>query len=169
LSVTDFSADAKTPPDDLVHSVIQGTRQSGVNVPALASLDRLSAQSENSGLAGATLPSGVSTSDALSTAAILTTDSTNQAPYISDFYCINDFGTWWTLTGYVTDADDPVEGDVITFGGVLAEYNLTTTVDVDGVFCLSVSLHGLHSGIATAQTSDPHGALSNVAMYWIIG
>ena len=93
--------------------------------------------------------------------------SAQDPPEIGDFYAINDIGDYWTLTGVVTDYDDPVEGDVVTFGGVLAGYNLTTTVDADGVFWLTAELPGLQDGIATAETSDPDGAVSDEAWTWI--
>jgi autotransporter-associated beta strand protein len=93
----------------------------------------------------------------------------SNAPVISNFYCINDFSDFWTLTGTVTDNDDPVEGDIVTIGGVLASYHLTATVGADGVFSVTVDgLPGLESGTGTAQTTDPHGVLSNIACYWII-
>jgi autotransporter-associated beta strand protein len=90
------------------------------------------------------------------------------APAISNFYCISEYADIWTLTGTVTDKDDPIAGYTITFGGVLAGYNLTTTVGADGVFTLTVELHGLQSGTGTAQTPDPHGVLSNNAGCWIM-
>ena len=52
---------------------------------------------------------------------------------------------------------------MVTFGGVLASYNLTATVGADGVFSVTVELVGLQDGTATAQTTDPHGVLSNLA------
>jgi autotransporter-associated beta strand protein len=90
------------------------------------------------------------------------------APAIIEFYCISEYADIWTLTGIVVDYDDPVEGDVVTFGGVLAGYNLTATARKDGVFTLTVELHGLQEGTGTAQTSDPHGVLSNLACEWVI-
>jgi hypothetical protein len=93
--------------------------------------------------------------------------SANEPPEIGDFYCITDIGDYWTLTGVVVDYDDSVAGDVVTFGGVLAGYNLTTTVDADGTFWLTVELPGLHGGIATAEAFDPHGAVSDEALDWI--
>ena len=84
-------------------------------------------------------------------------------PAIIEFYCINDVADIWTLTGIVVDYDDPVEGFMVMFGGVLAGYNLSATVDADGVFTLTVELHGLQEGTGTAQTFDPHGVLSDVA------
>ena len=92
----------------------------------------------------------------------------SSAPVISNFYCINDVEDCWTLSGTATDTDDPVQGDVVTFGGVLASYNLTATVGADGVFSISVELDGLQEGTGTAQTTDPHGVLSNVAGCWVI-
>jgi hypothetical protein len=99
---------------------------------------------------------------------VIPTSLPNIAPIISNFYCINDYAEIWTLTGTVTDFDDPVLGDTIVFGGVLAGHNLTATVGTDGVFCLTAELRGLQEGTGTAQTSDPHGALSNLAEDWVI-
>jgi autotransporter-associated beta strand protein len=90
------------------------------------------------------------------------------APVISNFYCINEISDFWTLTGTVTDRDDPVKGDIVTFGGVLASYNLKATVGVDGVFDFTVEIRYLQEGTATAQTTDPHGVLSNLAVDWVI-
>ena len=92
----------------------------------------------------------------------------SDAPVISNFYCINEVASFWTLTGTVTDTDDDVEGDIVRFGGVLAGYNLTATVGADGVFCVTVELVGLQEGTGTAQTSDPYGVLSNPVGYWLI-
>jgi hypothetical protein len=92
----------------------------------------------------------------------------NQAPVISDFYGISEPGGLWTFYGTVTDVDDPVQGMVVDFGGVLANFSLTATVQADGTFSITQAFAGLESGGATAQTQDPHGALSNVAWYEII-
>jgi autotransporter-associated beta strand protein len=89
-------------------------------------------------------------------------------PWINDFCCINDAGDTWTLTGVVIDNVDPVAGDIVNFGGVLAGYNLSTTVQSNGGFSLTVELHGLQQGTGTAQTADPDGIQSNIASYWII-
>jgi len=92
----------------------------------------------------------------------------SKAPFISNFYCISEYDDFWTLTGTVTDNDDPVAGFTIRFGGVLAGYNLSATTEVGGVFLVTVELQGLQMGTGTAQTTDPHGVLSNVASYWLI-
>jgi autotransporter-associated beta strand protein len=92
----------------------------------------------------------------------------SQTPNIRNFLCVNDFADMWTLTGTVTDRDDLVKGDVITFGGVFAGFNLTATVEADGTFSLTAELHGLQTGEGTAQTTDPHGVLSNLASCWIV-
>ena len=161
LTLTDFFADAETPSEDLVYSIVQNSN------PLL--FDSLEIDSGDLTLMFA---NGV-TGDALIT--IRATDSVglivdttlatyvSTAPVISDFTCINEIGDIWTFTGDVSDYDDAVEGYVVTFGGVLASYNLTTTVDEDGVFSLTVELVGLQGGTATAQTIDPHGVLSDLA------
>jgi hypothetical protein len=89
-------------------------------------------------------------------------------PPVLDLLCANDIANFWTLSGEVSDPDDPVQGDVITFGGVLAGYHLTTTAAIDGSYELTVELIGVQQGFATAQTCDPHGVLSNLAMDYIM-
>lgn len=108
--------------------------------------------------------------------AVTTAAPISAAPVIHNFLCINDAGDMWTFTGTVTDADDPVQGDVVVFGTIMAITNstppdgwkLTTTVGADGTFSLTVELDDLQTGTVTAQTSDPHGVLSNLACDWIV-
>ncbi len=92
----------------------------------------------------------------------------NDAPVISDFGGTEGWGDYWTFSGVVTDVDDDVEGMIVTFGGVLASYNVTATVDADGTFSLTDEFPGLQGGIVTAQTEDDEGLESNVAQYLII-
>jgi len=88
----------------------------------------------------------------------------NAAPVVNDFYVIyDDISNTWTMTGTVTDVDDSVEGYVVTFGAVLGGRGLSAVVDVDGVFCVTYEITDLENGTATAQTVDPHDALSNLA------
>jgi hypothetical protein len=91
----------------------------------------------------------------------------NEPPVISGFTAILELGDLWTFEGTVTDVDDPVEGMVVNFGGVLASFNVTATVEADGTFSLTREFLGLQSGTASAQTQDPHGAYSNEACYVI--
>ena len=95
------------------------------------------------------------------------TPPANAPPVISDFIAINELGDLWTFQGTVTDVNDPVQGMVVHFGGVLASFNVTATVEANGTFSLTREFSGLQSGTATAQTQDPHGALSNEAWYVI--
>jgi len=92
----------------------------------------------------------------------------NHAPVISNFGGVQQLGDLWTFHGTVTDVDDPVQGMVVNFGGVLASFSVTATVEADGTFSLTREFLGLQSGTATAQTQDPHGAYSNEAWYEIV-
>lgn len=165
LTLTDFFADAETPSSQLTYSVTQNTN------PSL-----FSSLNINSGQLDLNFASGICGDADLTIRATdaggLFTQTTvkvhrSDAPYISNFYCINEYGNIWTFTGTVTDYDDDVEGYVITLGGALESYHLAATVESDGVFCLTVELIGLEAGTATAQTKDPHGVVSNLAMDWI--
>ncbi len=167
LSLPSFFADAETAADELVYSIVNNTNASlfnSLNIDSSGNLD-LDFAASTKGNAMLTIRA--------TDAAGLIVDTTlavhvSDAPTIGNFYCINEISNFWTLTGTVTDNDDPVEGDVVTFGGVLAGYHLTTTVGADGVFSLTVELAGLQQGTATAETQDPHGVLSNMAMDWVI-
>lgn len=167
LSLPDFFADAETASSQLTYSVVQNTNSSlfnSLNINSSGELD-LSFASGITGDADLTIratdPSGLIVE---TTVAVHRSD----APFISNFFCANEYSDIWTFTGMVTDNDDPVQDYVITFGGVLAGYHLTATAGADGVFSLTIELIGLQEGTATAQTTDPHGVLSNLAMDYII-
>ena len=167
LALTNFFADAQTPSDDLVYSIVKNSNSSLFSSLTIDTSGNLTLTFANNTTGNATLT--VRATDA----AGLLVDTTlavnvSDPPVINNFYCINDVGDYWTLTGTVTDNDYPVQGDVVTFGGVLASYNLSTTVTTDGVFSLTVELTGLQMGTGTAQTTDPNGVPSNVAEDWII-
>jgi hypothetical protein len=167
LSLTDFFADAETAAENLTYSIVGNTNSSlfsSLDINAERELDLSFA----SGIKGdstitvrATDPSGIFVDTSFSV-------HVSNRPIISNFYCISECDDYYTLTGCVGDSDDPVEGDIVTFGGVLACYNLTATVDSDGVFSITAELIDLQSGTGTAQTADPHGVLSNLAQNWIM-
>ncbi len=95
-----------------------------------------------------------------------TVDWVDQAPVISNFQMTNEAGNYWTISGTVTDDTNPT-GYVVNFGGVLAGYGYTATVDSDGTFSVVEEIDNLQVGMATAQTTDPQGLVSNTAMYWV--
>ena len=89
-------------------------------------------------------------------------------PVISGFQVVDNDGVL-VLRGQVTDKDAPVKGLTVVFGGVLAEYDLSTEVIADGTFCDALKIpKGGIAGVATAQTHDSHGVASNLAMDLII-
>ena len=88
----------------------------------------------------------------------------SQGPVISNFSAANPGDDVWVFRGKVTDKNGPVKGMIVTFGGVLASYNLTATVQANGTFYLSVCLPGVVDGTGTAQTTDSKGIVSNLAM-----
>lgn len=166
VALANYFTDTETASEDLIYSITGNTNASlfnSLNIDASGNLT-LSLAANTTGDATLTIcatdASGLSASTTLSV-------HVSSAPFISNFYCINEVADIWTFTGIVADADDSVEGMVITFGGVLASYHLTTVVEADNVFSLTVELIGLTEGTATAQTSDPHGVLSNLAMDWV--
>ncbi len=166
LSLTDFFADAETPADQLAYSIVKDTNPALFSSVSIDSSSKLNLYFANSIKGDAILTIRATDSGGLivdTTVAVHVSD----APMIDDFVCIQGPGDFWTLTGTISDYDDPVEGDTITFGGVLANYHLTATVDEEGVFDVTYELRGLESGTATAQTFDPHGVASNLAAYWV--
>jgi hypothetical protein len=56
-----------------------------------------------------------------------------------------------------------VPGQQVVFGGILAAYNLSATVNTDGSFGLSFTAPGLQHGHALGQVVDPNGATGNVS------
>lgn len=85
----------------------------------------------------------------------------NAAPMISFSYQL-EADRIVTLSGTVTD-DASVAGLTVSFGGVLAQYGLTATVQADGTFSVTAQLFGIQSGTATALTHDVQGLASNTA------
>jgi hypothetical protein len=94
-------------------------------------------------------------------------DGLDQPPVISNFQVVSEDGNdLWTISGTVTDDTNPT-GYVVSFGGVLANYNFTATVNPDGTFSVTEDLPDLQMGSATAMTVDAQGLDSNTAMYWV--
>ena len=75
----------------------------------------------------------------------------------------------WSFEGTVTGTGISVAGLTVDFGGVLASYHLTATVQGNGTYDCSELLRNLAAGTATAQTHDAAGHASNVAMTCILG
>jgi len=167
LSLTDFFSDKETAAADLLYSVVKNTNSSMFDSLNIDSSGHLTLDFASGAHGNATLTVRATDSSGLFVDTTVTIH-VSAAPVISNFYCINEISNIWTLTGSVADTDDPVAGDVVTFGGVLASYNLTATVDAEGVFVITVEITGFQEGLVTAQTKDPNGVLSNVASDVII-
>jgi hypothetical protein len=84
----------------------------------------------------------------------------NAAPQIVDFVAVQGI-TQWTFQGRVID-ENPV-GMVVTFGGILNGQNVVIQ-DPDGYFWIGADPDLV--GDATAKTTDPLGAYSNLAVYY---
>jgi hypothetical protein len=69
----------------------------------------------------------------------------------------------WELSGTVSDVDDEVVGDIVTFGGELGAYFSDVEVQEDGTFVIRTTLPENSSGTVTAQTEDGQGLASNIA------
>jgi len=91
----------------------------------------------------------------------------NEPPEITNFTGYRGDEDSWTFSGNVSDYDSQLQGMIVQFGGVLASYGYTATVQSDGTFSLSVSFPGLQEGYATAQTHDEMGAPSNIASCYV--
>lgn len=82
----------------------------------------------------------------------------NRPPVVTNFMCANLYDEVWHLYGSVSDPDDDLTGRIVTFGGVLARYNLTATIQANGSFSITKFLIDLEEGTGTATVTDPHGA-----------
>ncbi len=67
--------------------------------------------------------------------------------------------------GYVSDPDNPTDGYVVQFGGIVDGEGLTATVGVDGSFDKTFILPNVRSGVAPADTEDPQGTPAETAAY----
>jgi hypothetical protein len=93
----------------------------------------------------------------------------NQPPQIINFIGVQDTGNIWRFTGDV--ADEAAGGLTISFGGEpVTLQGKTTSTDANGHFDVLIAMNtdGSDDGEATAQTVDPQGAPSNVAIYSIM-
>ena len=80
---------------------------------------------------------------------------------------INGISDVWTFEGTVTDNGNSVAGLKVNFGGVLARYHLTATVEANGTYDCTEELRNIRAGSATAQTHNAAGMASNVAMTFV--
>ena len=88
-------------------------------------------------------------------------------PPVITLQAIHEIADCWDFEGMVTDKSGAVTGLVVHFGGVLAKYHLTATVENNGTYSITEELHDLTGGTATAQTRDAAGMASNVAMTFV--
>lgn len=84
-----------------------------------------------------------------------------RVPGIVDFYAQEGEDGLWTFSGLVV-TDSP-GGLLVIFGGLPTLVGQTTEVNEDGTFSLTIQLGDCEGGLATAQTTDWDGLLSNVA------
>lgn len=92
----------------------------------------------------------------------------NAAPRIINFVAVETGAGMWTFTGEVVD--EAPGGLTITFGGVpVSLQGKTTTTDASGHFAVAfeMNMDGTDDGLATAQTVDSAGQVSNVAVYGV--
>lgn len=168
VSLPALFADLETSSEDMTYSIVGNTNPSIFDSLTIDESGQLTIDVADNADGESVLTIRATDAGGLIVETSFTVHASN-SPYISNFECINTVGDYWTLTGIVTDNDDSVEGFVVSFGGVLASYNLTATVDdVDGAFTLTVAIPNLTEGTATAQTKDPQGIESNLAMYWMV-
>ena len=94
-------------------------------------------------------------------------ESVDDAPEITGFSASYGYGDYWTLSGTVADIDDSLDTINVVFGGVLAGYNASVSVQADGSFLLHAEFPGLQSGTATAQAWDGSSHASDWAEYCV--
>ena len=102
-----------------------------------------------------------------SVAAVAVPVAPHDPPPVITLHAANTITDVWDFEGTVTDNGDPVAGLKVCFGGVLAKYHLTATVEENGTYDVTRELRNLVTGTGTAQTRDAAGKASNVAMAFI--
>ena len=85
-----------------------------------------------------------------------------RGPTISDFEAIEEAPGIWTFRGRV--AGDDMVGRDVALGGLASLNGKVAQVEEDGWFYCTVQLQPGEHGLATAQTSDWLGHVSNVAV-----
>lgn len=163
LALTDLFEDAETAPANLSYSVASNTNSDLFDSLTINAAGELVMDFDSTASGDATLTIRATDASGLIVETTVTVHISD-APLIGQFTVYNEIGNYWTIVGVVSDTDDSVEGYVVTFGGVLAAYNLTAVVQSDGSFTITVDVTDMQEGIATAVTTDPHGVASNSAM-----
>jgi hypothetical protein len=84
------------------------------------------------------------------------------APFINTFIAAEAAHGWWTLSGHVNGTN--ANGLIVRFDGVPGVDNVTTTVDANGNFSVTipVATDGSDRGTISAQTTQ-NGVDSNLA------
>ena len=162
LSLPNFFQSDETASTNLAYSIVNNTNPSAFNSLTIDSQGNLTMQFASNASGNATLTVRATDAAGLLVDATVTVH-VNEPPVIGDFWAQEGTMDYWTLSGDVSDNGAPVAGNVVTFGGVLAGFNVTATVRADGTFVVCQSLPGLQEGIGTAQTQDPFGIPSNQA------
>jgi len=168
LGLSSLFEDAETLSTDLVYSIVGNTNTSLFDSLSIDSTGQLAIDFVADAIGESSLAVRAVDAGGLIVETTFTVHASN-APKITDFGLVLEEGGAWTISGSVTDPDESVVGMVVRFGGVLADYHLTTTITrADGVFSLTVELPGLQVGIATATTKDSHGVASEEADFWVV-
>ena len=163
---TDFS-DGGTPSANLNYQVVGNTNPTLFSSVGISGSTLTLAYAPNqSGSSGITVKVTDLAGNCTSVTFDVDVDGVDQAPVITTFQVVYQGNNIWMLSGTVTDDSDPT-GDVVTFGGVLADSDYQATVQSDGTFSVAENIDDLQSGFATAQTVDAQGLDSNTAMYWV--
>ena len=110
---------------------------------------------------------GSATGSASGTTSATGPSTINDAPVITSFIVASTVPDTYTLSGSVTDSDDPLTSITVAFSGVFGSYAVTATPNANGAFSVTTVCMGLQSGEADAQATDPRGAQSNIASYWV--
>ncbi len=161
---TDFS-DGGTPSANLNYQVVGNTNPTLFSSVGISGSTLTLAYAPNqSGSSGITVKVTDLAGNCTSVTFDVDVDGVDQAPVITTFQVVYQGNNIWMLSGTVTDDSDPT-GDVVTFGGVLADSDYQATVQSDGTFSVNEQIDDLQIGVATAQTADPQGLESNTAMY----
>ena len=99
--------------------------------------------------------------DASNTAAV---SVSSDPPFIYNCSAVQQYGTVYTFSGNVLAADP--SGLIVTLGGIASANGMTTTVQPDGTWTLSVTLQASEIGQSvTFQTTDWWSQASNLA--WV--
>jgi hypothetical protein len=156
MSLWNAFGDAETPDNQLTYQILSVSNPSLLDVAAINSTSGnlvLNAAAGQSGRAEILVKATDAVGQSVFATFFVDVFYENQPP-ILDFIAVNEGYNTWRIVGSVGDADDGVEGLLVTFAGAV---DARCTVQADGSFEFSVVVEEEDWGLTSGIVYDRHG------------